>query len=59
MRLKKYADGVRDHYCIGRKIAPRSIYWEYYNKGKWCSVGEVFVGLEFAKRILTFLRKGV
>jgi hypothetical protein len=42
MKLCNYADGIKGHYCIGRKMDPKSIYWEYYNKGKWCSAGEVF-----------------
>lgn len=33
-------DGVNGHYCIGRKHADG--YWEFYNKGKWLSAGQVF-----------------
>jgi hypothetical protein len=57
MELHDYADGVRGHYCIGRRISPDSIYWEYYNKGKWCSAGEVFKNLNEALRKLTNLRR--
>jgi hypothetical protein len=35
-------DGVRGHYCIGRLHASGR-YWEYYNKGKWTSAGDVFL----------------
>lgn len=34
-------DGVKGHYCIGRKHPDG--YFEFWNKGRWCSAGEVFV----------------
>jgi hypothetical protein len=57
MKLLDRADGVKGHYCIGRKMEPKSIYWEFYNKGKWCSAGDVFVGKDMAKKKMMELRK--
>ncbi len=44
--LANRADGVKGHYCIGRTVNGK--YYEYYNKGKWCSAGQLFIGLESA-----------
>lgn len=49
-------DGVRDHFCIGRLIKPGEIYWEFWNKGRWTSAGEVFVGRETAQKQLDAIR---
>lgn len=49
-------DGVRDHFCIGRLIKPGEIYWEFWNKGRWVSAGEVFVGRETAQKQLDAIR---
>lgn len=49
-------DGVRDHFCIGRLIRPGEIYWEFWNKGRWVSAGEVFVGREAAQKQLDAIR---
>lgn len=43
------ADGVKGHYAIGRR--PRDgKYWEFWNKGEWKGVAEVFVGCTKAWR---------
>jgi hypothetical protein len=55
MQLCDRADGVEGHYCIGRPIGD-SIYWEYYNEGKWCSAGEVFIGRDRAEKMLFALQ---
>lgn len=55
MQLCNRADGVDGHYCIGRPIGD-SIYFEYYNDGKWCSAGEVFVGRDRAEKMLFALQ---
>jgi len=39
--LHNGGDGVDGHYCIGRKH--QGGYLEFWNKGKWCSAGEVFL----------------
>lgn len=39
MKLIGRVNGVEGHYCIGRLKAGT---WEFYNKGKWTFVGEVF-----------------
>lgn len=61
MQIFDHADGVRGHYCIGRKIG-QSIYWEFFDKGIWCSSGQVYTSrdtAEFAmKRILDGDRSG-
>lgn len=49
MYLCNYADGAEGHFCIGRSVY-ESNYWEYYNKGKWCSAGEVFIGKTLAEK---------
>lgn len=54
MRLCDRADGVKDHFCIGRPVGD-SIYFEYYNDGKWCSAGEVFIGRDRAEKMLLAL----
>jgi len=52
------ADGVRGHYAIGRKIKPDGFScWEFWNKDKWCSAGEVFVRREAAEQALKALLK--
>jgi hypothetical protein len=53
-----HADGVAGHFCIGRKIG-KSIYWEFYNKGKWCSAGEVFIGIEKATSVMNDINSDV
>lgn len=55
MQLCNRADGVDGHYCIGRRI-DNSIYFEYYNDGKWCSAGEVFIGRDRAEKMLLALQ---
>ena len=55
MQLCDRADGVKDHFCIGRPIGD-SIYFEYYNDGKWCSAGEVFIGRDRAEKMLLALQ---
>ena len=50
------SDGVRDHFCVGRLIKPGEIYWEFWNKGRWVSAGEVFVGREVAQAQLDKIR---
>ena len=47
--IQDRADGCRDHFCIARKVYAeesqyRASYHEFYNKGQWCSAGEVFIG---------------
>jgi hypothetical protein len=49
MKLCNRADGVNGHFCIDRPIRPDEPYYEFYNKGKWCSAGEVFIGTEAAE----------
>lgn len=49
MKLCNRADGVNGHFCIGRPMRPDEPYYEYYNKGKWLSAGELFVGTETAE----------
>lgn len=49
-------DGVRGHYCIGRLINLDEPYWEYWNAGRWHSVGTVFVGRELAQSELAKIR---
>lgn len=55
-RLVNRADGVKGHYCIARTVHS---YWgdyaEFWNKGKWCGAGEVFIGEEAAKAKLAEL----
>jgi hypothetical protein len=50
-KLRDRGDGVKGHYCIGRQVNDGDgfLYWEFYNKGKWCSAGEVFIGRETAE----------
>ncbi len=56
MQLCNYADGVENHFCIGRPIKGAAICWEYYNDGKWCSAGEVFIGRDRAEKMLLALQ---
>lgn len=51
IKLYNYADCCKDHYCVGR-FNEEGQYNEYYNKGHWCSAGEVFVGVELANQML-------
>jgi len=46
------ADGVKGHYCIGRKNQ-RGNFWEFYNKGKWLSACEVLT----KKRAIALIKK--
>lgn len=48
MRLFNRADGVNGHFCIGRKINESKNFYEFYNKGKWLSAGELFTSFEEA-----------
>jgi len=56
MKLCDYADGVREHYCIGRQFD--TIYWEYWNEcaGDWSAFGTVYVGRETAETKLNELK---
>ena len=56
MELLDRVDGVKGHYGIGRKIGD-SIYWEFYNKGKWLSACEVFLNKKDALDIINTLKK--
>lgn len=58
MKLKLFdrADGIHGHYCIGRQIGDTT-YWEYYNKGMWCSAGQLFTSRESAEFMLKQLEK--
>lgn len=47
MQLCDRADGVSGHFCIGR-YNEAGKFWEFYNNGKWCSAGHVYVGEECA-----------
>ena len=48
--LKDGADGVSGHYCIARYNP--SGYWEFLNKGKWCSAAEVIVIPDHRKTVI-------
>jgi hypothetical protein len=50
LRLYDRADGVKGHFCIGRKVTGRGFdYNEFWNDGKFTSAGEVFIGEETAE----------
>jgi hypothetical protein len=49
-------DGVKGHYCIGRKINPHESFWEFWNSGQWLSAGQVFVGRDVAQSELDRIR---
>lgn len=49
--LVEFADGCRDHFCLGRYF-DNGKYIEYYNKGEWCAFGELFIGREVATKML-------
>jgi hypothetical protein len=52
------ADGVRGHFCIGRRKAEFGWeVWEFFNNGKWESAGEVFYSRTAAERKLKQLLK--
>jgi hypothetical protein len=51
-KLLDRADGVKGHYCVGRQVERGGRFWEFYNKGRWESAGEVFTDREAAKAIL-------
>jgi hypothetical protein len=54
VRLYDRADGVRGHFCIGREVIPASglRYHEFWNAGRFCSAGQVYVGETAAKKKL-------
>lgn len=54
--LVDHGDGVKGHYCIGRKMDMDKPYWEFWNKGAWVSAGEVFIGRQIAQKALDRLR---
>lgn len=56
MKLIDRADGIRGHFCIGR-LTGNGLFWEFWNKGIWKAVGQVFVGKTVAERKLKSLRK--
>lgn len=47
LRLYDRADGVKDHFCVGRKRADGV--HEFWNHGRFLSAGQVFVGRELAE----------
>lgn len=55
-KLIDRADGVKGHYCIGREIPVSTnkfgSFWEFYNKGKWLSAGQVFTNRKNAAFLL-------
>lgn len=59
MKLCDRSDGVRGHFCIGRHMEKYRHYptptWEYWNKGEWCSAGELFLTREAAIQQRTIL----
>ena len=58
MKLINRADGIKGHYCIGRPMeAFNTTVWEFWNKDKWRSVGEVFTCREIALKKLEELRQ--
>jgi hypothetical protein len=57
VRLFDYADGRAGHFCIGRPSASADGFWEFYNRGRWASCGEVFVDREMADVMLAILRR--
>ena len=64
MKLCDRADGVRGRFCIGRHMEEYAHLptptWEYWNKGEWCSAGELFLTREAAiqQRIILANVKG-
>lgn len=58
MKLVDRADGVRGHFCIGRRaVTALGDFWEFYNKGAWVSAGQLFTTRENAEFVLSQLRK--
>ena len=58
MRLFDRADGVKGHYCIGRQMTKYvAETWEFYNKGAWCSAGQIFTSLASAEFVMEKLIK--
>jgi len=61
IKLINYADACEGHYCLGRRTAPGSPYWEFWNEdlrcGAWGSAGTVYVGRDVAKAKRKWLRK--
>lgn len=50
-------DGVKGHYCIGRKMKKYPLEtWEYYNESGWAGFGELFKSKESAEAKLSELR---
>lgn len=50
LRLYDRADGVKDHFCVGRKVTGCGFdYNEFWNKDKFSSAGEVFIGRDAAE----------
>jgi hypothetical protein len=56
LRLCNRADGIDGHYCIGRQTKNHG-YWEYWNKGKWESVGQLFIGEAVAESVRLVLSR--
>lgn len=62
MRIIDRGDGVRGHFCIGRKVEggrygiPFSEFWNDNIKG-WCSAGSVYIGKESAEKKIQELKK--
>ncbi len=56
MRLFDRADGVKGHFCISRYNSDGN-FIEFYNRGMWCSAGELFIGKDIAEKKLKELGK--
>jgi len=58
MELVDHADGVRGHFCIGRRIPGLSIeVWEFYNPSGWAGHGQLFTSRASAEFVMARLQK--
>lgn len=57
--LIDHADGVKGHFCIGRRIHVSPDVWEFWNPTGWAGHGKMFSMREGAEFVLQRLLKKV